>query len=632
MRGLSRLPAASGWWGALIILAAVALLYGHTLNVPMYLDDHRALLENYQLRDLPATVAKVFSQRGLSNLTFALNYRMTGWSLPPLHLVNIVLHAACGLLVWRLLLRLTKGPWLPLLGALLFVAHPLQTQAVNYLVQRATMLGAFFFLLAFLLYLRARDTLTAGSSTYLWPYLGAVLAGTLAVIAKENTATLPLVLYVYERLFPRAGGGACRPALLRLAPFCLAPALLGATLALALASGNVSRVFYYPIASLQHNTPLNYLATQFSVIWVYLRLLVLPYGQALEHAYPIVSTWFTLKTALGLGGLLGIGALAWWLRGRRPLAAFGIAWFFLALLVESSIIPLDPLFEHRLYLPLFGVILLLFDGLAAAFAERRLLVGLLILLLILMPLAWRRNALWNDPIAFYENELQVSPHGERAVKRLASLYRQAGRHAESLQLMEATIARYPDSYFLYNDLARLYAVTNQQERALALLERGIAGAPAHAALYEAAAEICVQSDNLPGAVAYLERGLRADSADRSRLLNTLGVYLSDAGSGREAEAAFLESLANPTDEAARATTLLNLAREYYYREDWQRTRDTLLKAIELSPGNPQVLERLGEMALKLGDRQSALWVARKLGAADPERQGQLLQAMRRAGW
>lgn len=625
-------------WGlpAALIGAAVALLYGNTLEVPFYLDDNRALLENYRLRDLGATMTGLFKQRGLTNLTFALNYRLSGWALPPLHLVNIALHAGCGLLAWRLLLRLLPARRLALPGALLFVSHPVQTQAVNYLVQRATLLGAFLWMLAFLLYLRARDVAAAGqrpgTPVFFRPYLGAVAAGALAVLAKENTATLPLVLLVWERLFPAEAEPGWRPALRRVLPFCVAPLLLGAGTALSLAGGNVERIFYYPLASLQHNTPLNYLVTQFSVLWVYLRLLMLPYGQALEHGYPVVTELLTLRSAAALIGLLGLGWLAWRVRRSRPLMTLGAVWFFLALAVESSVIPLDPLFEHRLYLPLFGVLLVALDGMVAILQEKKVLVATLVLLLVWSPLAWRRNALWCNPIAFYEDNVRVAPDSERAVKRLAFLYQRDGRYGEGLRLLEAAVERLPEGYFLYNDLARLYALLNREEQALALLERGVAQAPRHAALYEAAAFIRRQAGDMPSAIAWLQRGLQAENPDRSRLLNSLGVYYSEAGASHEAESAFLASLENPTDAAARAATYLNLAREYYFRGSWEQVRDTLLKVLELSPGHPLALERLGEVALKLGDRKLALRVADKLRHVDPEIYGHLRLAMLSAGW
>lgn len=99
---------------ATLLLATVALLYVHTLHAPFYLDDPGALAENYRLRDLSATLTQFFSQRGLTNLTFALNFHFTGWDLPPLHLTNIALHALCGILVWLLLRQLIPGHWLRL--------------------------------------------------------------------------------------------------------------------------------------------------------------------------------------------------------------------------------------------------------------------------------------------------------------------------------------------------------------------------------------------------------------------------------------------------------------------------------------------------------------------------------------
>lgn len=625
------------FFGVGVIVLAVALLYGHTLSVPLYLDDTRGLVENFRLRDLPATVAHLFSQRGLTNLTFALNYRLTGWSLGPLHLVNILLHAGCGMLVWRLLLRMLGGRVLPLCGALLFIAHPLQTQGVTYLIQRATVLGAFFFLLAFFLYLRAREALATGrtrsSAAYLGPYLGAVAAGACAVLAKENTVTLPLVLFVWDRLFPLPAQRNWRRTLLELLPFCVVPFLLGAGVLWSLAQGDSARTFVYPIASLQHNSPLHYLVTQFSVIWIYLRLLILPYGQALEHNIPIVAELVTLHSSIALAGLLVLGWGAWRLRRRLPLVAFGVAWFFLALAVESSILPLDPLFEHRLYLPIFGFVLVLLAGAPALLGKRWTWGVLGVALAVGAPLSWQRNALWSDPIAFYEGNMRVAPDSERAGKALATLYEEAGRQPESLRLLESTVKKYPNSYFLYGSLANHYAALGQGERALALLETGMANKPDYAALYEAAAIISKEyGRDMQRAIAYLRRGLAEVGVQKGRLLNTLGLYYSEVGNPRAAEQAFRASLTLPAGAVDRANTYLNLAREYYYQERWQEVFTTLQQVLQLNPGDPQALERLGEMALKLDDRGTARGVAKKLERIDPAAWQRLQRAMRSAGW
>jgi protein O-mannosyl-transferase len=605
------------WLPPLLLLVAVAALYGHTLQAPFYLDDQWAIIDNHLLRDLPATLGNLFSQRGLTNLTLALNCRLTGLSLPALHLTNIALHAGCGILVWLLLRRLTPGDWPPLCGALLFVAHPVQTQAVTYLIQRATVLGAFFFLLAVLGSLRARQALAAGSSrsapAYLWPYLGAVAAGACAVLAKENTATLPLLLLAYDRLFPLPGGRSWRQTLYDSLPFCLAPLLLGVAMLAVVANTGGEKILYVPLASTEHNGPLHYLVTQFSVIWVYLRLLLLPYGQALEHNYPVVAELFTLQNLCALAGLLVLGWGTWRIRRRQPLLAFGVVWFFLALAVESSIIPLDPLFEHRLYLPFPGFILVLLAGLPALLGERRALALLGGALLVCAPLTWQRNALWNDPIALYEDNLRHVPGSERGNETLAVLYGKVGRFEEERQLLEETNRLYPENLIVRDNLAKVYAVENRWQEAYALLEEGIKRQPGTAVFYETAAAMASRQGEPQRAVAYLQRGLAAEGADRERLWNDLGVLYSEAGDGQRAVESFRNSFAaNPNSPA----TYLNLGKEYFARGRWPEALAALRRAQELGPGNAETLEGLGRSALQLGDVETARRAAEKLRSAD----------------
>lgn len=435
-----------------------ALLYAHTLHVPFYLDDNGALVDNYLLRDFPAVLYNLFSSRSLTNLTFALNYRLTGWALPPLHLVNIVLHAGCGILVWLLLRRLfSNNRWLSLLGALLFIAHPLQTEGVTYLIQRATVLAAFLFLLAFFFYLHARSALAAGnvraSVACLSPYIGAVLIGAGAALAKENAVTLPLVLVAYGFLFPVPGQRTWRLLLCDYLPFLVLPLALGfKVLLLPLIRGEAPVFYNDAINTLQGNDSLHYFVTQFKVMWVYLRLLLFPYNQALLHNYPITGELLTGLNLLGLSGLLALAFLAWHLRKSRPLVAFGCVWFFLALAVESSIIPLDPLFEHRLYLPMFGFLLAALDGLLALVGEKKTSLLCVVALLTFMPLTWQRNALWNDPVAFYMDNCRVTPDNAWAANNLGYALKEKGELNAAIEQYAIAININKDDAKTYNNL------------------------------------------------------------------------------------------------------------------------------------------------------------------------------------
>lgn len=605
------------WVTPAILLLIVVLTYGQTLTVPFYLDDSRALVSNYPLRDLPVALHKIFSSRGLTNLTFALNYRFSGWSLMPLHLVNIILHAGCGLLVWSLLRQLVRGPWLPLLGAALFLAHPLQTQAVTYVVQRATVLSTAFFLLAFLCHLRTRAALAAGhghwSPAWLRPYCGALLCGACAVLSKENTATLPLALITYDWLFPLPIKRNRSQTAIDYLPFFVAPLFLGVGSLFSL--GTLTGIAA-PLASLESTSPLHYLVTEFSVVWVYLRLLFLPYHQALEYDFPVTAQLLTGQNMVALSGLLLLLYTVWRIRQRRPLLAFGVIWFLLALAVESTIIPLDPLFEHRLYLPMVGFVLVLLDGLPALLKERWVLLGLGSAVLVCAPLTWCRNSLWNEPVAFYEENLRVTPQSERVISNLANLYQTSGRTQDSLTLLESKVKAVPELYLLYPPLAKRYAIRGDTVQAFNLLEKAISARPTYSDPYETAAWICSEQGDYLRAADYLQRGIAAPHGQKARLIFYLGAHYSSRGERGKAEQAFLNSLALARGEYDRAEVYLNLAREYYYQEYWEKTLTALQSALKLMPGDPVALERLGEVALRLGDLTTAEHAATKLKYAD----------------
>jgi protein O-mannosyl-transferase len=508
------------------------LLYGHTLHVPFYLDDFTNIAQNPVVKDLGLALKGGLAHRGLSILTFALNYRLGGDDLTGYHLLNIAIHLAAASVVLLLLRRVFPGrPWLVLCGALIFLAHPLQTQGVTYLVQRMTSLSALFFLLALYFFVRGRERLATHGvfreRQHLAWYVAALVAEGLSILAKENAVVLPLALLLFVRLFLPGTDRRWRPLLMYTAPFLVLPLLAVVVyVVLPLASGaglNLAPSGGW-LLSMEGNSPLHYLATQCSVLWIYIRMLFLPYGQALDHAYPVSKELLTLKSVTGLTGLLGLFVLAWRLLPRQPAIAGGILWFFLTLALESSLIPLDPLFEHRLYLPMFGFALLV-PALLALLPRPGLRVGAAVaFLLVLAVLTWQRNALWNDPFAFNKNDLRVAPENERAMINLGEEYRANGSMAEAERLYLRSLEVNPRLATGYIALKELYLAQGRNDELIAMLRYAIGQVPANASLYNELAFVYSTKGDIATAISLLGRAVEIDPAAAVSYFNLAQMY------------------------------------------------------------------------------------------------------------
>ena len=458
-----------------------AALYSNTLQVPWYFDDFPSIVDNPNIRNLDLAFQNLLAPRGLANLTFALNFHFGGIDTTGYHLVNILIHIITSGLVFLILKRVWKDSLLlPFFGALVFLVHPLQTQAVTYIVQRMTSLSGLFFLLAIYLFLHASTILQGGSrlmsARHVCFYGLSLLSGALAVMLKQNAAVLPVALFLIGFFFPTVPRKSCWKLGVYLLPFVVVPLWIGLSQLVLPVLGGVahqgitgtqSQVGSGPI------TPMYYLVTEFTVIWIYIKLLFWPVGQALDYSYPIVKRLLSWPNFLAFGGLLGLIALAVTLYRRRPLISFGIAWFFLTLSVESTIIPLDPVFEHRLYIPMLGFVVVLIDLLANRLSRKVLIITLTVLSLSLAACTWQRNALWNDPVAFYEDNLARAPWSERVNSSLAKTYIESGRYDDAFVVLKRGLKINPYNVMLNDNLGTLYDLTGSPKQAIEALGRAI---------------------------------------------------------------------------------------------------------------------------------------------------------------
>lgn len=573
-----------------------ALLYWPALHAPWYMDDMPAIVRNPLIRDLQSSVSALLRPRGLVIFSFALNYHFGGTDPFGYHLVNLALHIGCSLLVFLLLRQfLPEHPLLAALGALLFVAHPLQTQAVTYVVQRMAVLAAFFFLLSVCLFVRARQLLASGKPftcpSHLGCYAGAVAAGACAVFAKENTAVLPLVLYsCVVTLLPVPVDR--RRLQWTLLPFLLAPLLLVAVRLISplLAGQSLAGLAgTAQLANAPQLSPWHYLVTEFAVGWIYLRMLLLPVGQALDHSYPVVASLFSPLHLLAGAGLALLGALAFYCRRRQPLLSAGIAWFFLTLAVESTFIPLDPLFEHRLYLPMFGFVLAIL-GMLCWLPGKRLGPALLgAFLLVCLPLTWQRNRLWAEPLAFYRDNLAKVPHSERVLSDLAYHLIDAGQLDEAEQLLLQAMARNPRLLAPAINLIATYGRQGRLREAFSLCERLLIRNPDSEELLTALGAIYFKAGDGERALELFATALQRNPDYVLAQSNRAAIF---AQTGRFAEAEM--ALRNALQITPRDVLLRNdLALALKMQGKTGEAEEELRRILVIDPENRQARQRLG---------------------------------------
>ena len=446
-------------WAAWLLVAAGVAAYHNSFAGPWLMDDAASLNDNLSIRyGRPVWYALVESIRPVTDFSFALNYALGGLDVRGYHAGNLAIHLTAALLLFGLLRRSFRQPVAPaalraradglaLSASLLWVVHPLTTQSVTYLVQRAESLMGLWVLLT--LYATCRGA-TPGARPG-W-YALAVLATLLGMATKPVMAIAPLVVLTYDRVFLASS---FRQALRQRRALYLGLAagwgVLGGLLLTAPDPPTPTAGF-----GMEDVNVLAYVATQPGVICHYLRLALWPHPLVFDYAWPMAKTVSAvLPPALVLVALL---AATGWLFRRRPVMGFWAIWVFLTLAPTSSIVPLaDFAFEHRMYLPLIGLLVLAVlgaDALLQRLAPRpawgpAALVGAFALLLAVLTI--RRNADYRSERSLWSQTVQQRPRNPRAHISLGNALALEQRYDEASAHYAAALELDADSAEAHNN-------------------------------------------------------------------------------------------------------------------------------------------------------------------------------------
>ncbi len=480
---------------ALFIALAAFLAYSNSFNVPFSFDDTVNIVDNPYVRDIRLLIEPLehhpwklpYERRYIGFLTFALNYKFHGFQITGYHIVNFVVHLSNALLVYLFVFYTFRTPSLrssalkddasviAFFSGLLFVVHPLQTQAVTYIVQRLTSLATLFYLLSVVLYIKGRLTLRNADHAhrFLKPllYVASVLSAVFGMRTKEITFTLPFIIMLYEFLFFE---GSLKKRVLYLIPIIMTGLIIPLSLinihkpagAVISNIGKVTRV----------QTDLlrwDYLVTQFRVIVTYLRLMIFPVSQNVDYDYPSYHSLFAPPVFLSFLLLLSIAGIGTYLlcryRKESPhirIISFGIFWFFITLSVESSIIPIvDVIYEHRVYLPSIGVFTALTSALywlVHTYRERwknieKTVAGLLVCIgVIFAGVTYARNEVWQDNIRLWEDTVKKSPAKARPYYNLGKAFEDKGLYDKALEQFNIALRLKPDYGTSYYHVGNAY--------------------------------------------------------------------------------------------------------------------------------------------------------------------------------
>ncbi len=393
------------------------------------------------LKELESPFSTLSYRRVVSYYTFAINWYFGKDNPSGFRLVNILIHISTSLLLFKTIELLFRTPVLigrysrwqiyhvAALAALIWAVHPINIQAVTYIVQRMASLSALFYLASLYFYLKCR--ISESRNRFFAYAILSVAAYFLAIGSKEHTVLLPFVLVILEYSFFISGSSdRTKWTRMVLVVFSVAIVICGVLfLVLKFSDTNLFENYGNRNWSIFER-----LITQPRVLIFYLSLIFYPLPirysitHDIEHSINLFSPWSTFPSILALILLFCAGVF---LVRKYPLLGFPILFFLINHLVESSIIPLEIVFEHRNYLPslflFIPLVLLILRGIEF-YKERNLTVTIFIygfLVGIIFLTGWGtylRNNNWSSHQTLWAAAHKRAPDNSRPLAYLGQIH------------------------------------------------------------------------------------------------------------------------------------------------------------------------------------------------------------------
>lgn len=570
---------------ALLVLA----LYWKALTAPFVYDDIDQIVHNPALASFraifhrfwlaPVTFNTVIGGAGgatwrpLYWLSLGLDRKVWGLNAAGFHLTNLVLHWLNGVLGFLLLRRLRLAPWTAAVAALLWLALPINTEAVAWVSGRAYLLCAFFLLLALLC--AERFVREGRSKLLLAGYFAASMAALLS--HEQGALALPLALlvaYAAGRLARRFAGG------------LVAASVLAALIYIALreavktGSGHAGAALWAVGLA----------------FWRYVQWMVLPIHMSVERSTSMPANAASPGTVAGWVALAALIATIVLLRKRLPAVAAGLAWIALALLPFCGFVLIYQGMAERFEYLAAGGLALAVASLAIEYSGRWRRVTAWCLVLWAMWGAWRlweRVLDWGSPAALYASSLQATPRSPALLYDLGLEYKRDGDLLSAAQLYGRAVKLQPRFERALAGLGDVYTQLGEPKDAVKSFRQALAIDPNDKEAVIDLAETLQRLGDKQEAEAQLRRAIALDPK-QSEAYTDLGVLLGADGRVDEAIQCFQTAIANKPDDA---TPYFDLAVLFQQRGQDEVALPFYRKVLDLKPGDPDTIRNVARLHL-----------------------------------
>jgi hypothetical protein len=534
-------------WAFITLVAVLVLAYSNTFTAPFIFDDYDNIVGNSSIRQLwpPWHSFNASAETGLVNrpvisFSLAVNYAISGYNVWSYHVLNLVIHILATLIflkVVRLTLISTEKGVKYFNNALLFSfacallwgLHPLHTQAVTYIIQRCESLMGLFFLLA--LYGALRGWQAESSNRW---HLMAIMFFFLAVYSKEVAIVYPIILLLYEWTF--RGNKPLQA--IRQSPLLYTG--LTIVFIIAIITTMVGNTIITRTDRISF-TLLNYWLTQCEVIFHYLRLAVWPSDLTIDYDWPVTTMREVWPFIIGVLILMGLSAWALW---HRNAAGFLGAWFFL-ILSPTSLIPLpDPVFEHRMYLPLAAIIVLILGATytACEWVQKRqnlwqsmkpiltLKVSMTLIIsigLIVGFLTHQRNSCYRSELFIWLDTIEKRPNNMRGYHNVGVSLRKIGQFDEALKYFRHSLLLNPNVPYTNFQIGFIFLLTNKPSDAIPFFLEALRIKPDFLDAHNGLGVALAQTDHFKEAIFHFSEVLRIkpdDISAQGNLIKATATY------------------------------------------------------------------------------------------------------------